>query len=252
MRADSKRRHELLEAEPLDAAKEIFGLHRKTVEGDLVFFHAAIAEHLDLSARHAGGRERPLVAAARFFRQQHGEAAIAFLGRIGAHQQRHHIGAYRVGDPGLVAVDLVGVTLAHRPRLERSEIGAGIRLGENGRRQHLAGRDFGQPLALLLFRAAAEDKFGGDFGAGAEAADPDIAAGEFLGHHAHRFLAEAHAAIILGDGEAEHAKLGHLRDDIERDILVTQVPFLRMWHDLAVGELAHFLPDRVRAFPQAR
>ena len=150
-----------------------------------------------------------------------------------------------MGDPGLVAVDLVDVALAHRARLQRSQIGAGIRLGEHRRRQHLAGRDLRQPFALLLFGAAAEDKLGGDLGAGAEPADADIAARQLLGDDAHRFLAQPHAAVILGDGEAEHAELGHLRDDIERDVFVAQMPFLRVRHDLAVGEFAHFLADRV-------
>ena len=71
--------HQLLEAEPLDAAEQILGLHLKAVEGDLVFLHAAIAEHLDLGAGHAGGRERILVGAARLLGEQHGEAAIALL-----------------------------------------------------------------------------------------------------------------------------------------------------------------------------
>ena len=148
-------------------------------------------------------------------------------------------------DPGLVAVDLVGVALAHRARLQRGEIGAGIRLGEHRRRQHLAGGDLRQPFAFLLLGAAAENQFGGDLGAGAEAADADIAARQLLGDDAHRFLAEPHAAVILGDGQAEHAELGHLRDDVERNVFVAQMPFLRVRHDLVVGELAHLLADRI-------
>ena len=35
--------------------KEIVRAHRKAVEGDLVFLHAAIAQDLDLGAGHAGG-----------------------------------------------------------------------------------------------------------------------------------------------------------------------------------------------------
>ncbi len=98
-------RHELLEAEPLDAAKQVRRLHLEAVERDLVFLHAAIAEHLDLGAGHALGRERTGVIAARLFGQQHGDAAIAGLLRIGAHQQRHQVGAHRMRDPGLVALD---------------------------------------------------------------------------------------------------------------------------------------------------
>ena len=50
--------HQLLEAQPLDAAEQVFRLHLEAVEGDLVFLHAAIAEHLDFGAGHALGRER--------------------------------------------------------------------------------------------------------------------------------------------------------------------------------------------------
>ena len=53
MRADSKVCHQLLEALALDAAEQVLGLHLEAVEGDLVFLHAAIAEHLDLGAGHA-------------------------------------------------------------------------------------------------------------------------------------------------------------------------------------------------------
>ena len=47
-------RHELLEAEPFDAAQRDTPSSDEAVEGDLVFLHAAIAKHLDLGARHAG------------------------------------------------------------------------------------------------------------------------------------------------------------------------------------------------------
>ena len=73
-----------------------------------------------------------------------------------------------------------------------------------------------------------QDQLGGDLGAGAERADADIAARQFLGDDAHRFLAEPHAAEFLRDGEAEHAEVGHLRDDVERDVAVGAVPAVRV------------------------
>ena len=63
----------------------------------------------------------------------------------------------------------------------------------------------GQVFLFLRLRAADQDEFGGDLGPGAERADADIAARQFLRHDAHRDLAEPHAAISLGDGEAEDA-----------------------------------------------
>src|SRR5579864_4237494 len=50
-------RHQLLEALAFDPAEEPPFRHRETVEGDLVFLHAAIAEDPYLGAAHALGRE---------------------------------------------------------------------------------------------------------------------------------------------------------------------------------------------------
>ena len=57
MRARFEGLHQLLEALALDAAEQCAGRNLEAVEGDLVFLHAAIAEHLDLAARHALGGE---------------------------------------------------------------------------------------------------------------------------------------------------------------------------------------------------
>ena len=111
-----ERLHQLPEAQPLDAAEQILSLHLETVERDLVFFHPAIAEDLDFGARNACGRKWIIIGAARLFRQQHGESAVAAFARIGAHEQRHQISAYRVRDPSLVAVDFVDVSVSDRPR----------------------------------------------------------------------------------------------------------------------------------------
>ncbi len=49
--------HQLAEALALDAAEQVGGGHPEAVEGEFVFLHAAVAEHRDLAAGHAGGRE---------------------------------------------------------------------------------------------------------------------------------------------------------------------------------------------------
>ena len=185
-------------------------------------------------------RERIGVGAARLLRQEHGEAAIVGRAGIGAHQQRHHVGARRVGDPGLVAGHLVDIAVLDRAGLQRAEIGAGVGLGEHRRRQDLAARQLGQPIVLLLLGAAEADQLRRDLRARAERAEPDIAARQFLGHHAHRELAEAGAAELLRHGQAEHAHLRQLSDDLERDQLVLQMPAMRI---LAVilGEAAELV-----------
>ena len=64
---------------------------------------------------------------------------------------------------------------------------------------------FGRYFCFLRLGAADEDQLGGDLRAGAERADADIAARQLLRDDAHRDLAEPHAAVRLGDGQAEHA-----------------------------------------------
>src|SRR5262249_33125784 len=62
---------------------------------------------------------------------------------------------------------------------------------------------------------------------------------------------KSQAAIALRDGETEHSKLRHLRNDIERDIAIGAMPSLRLRCDLAVGKLAHLLADRSQRLVQA-
>ena len=250
MRAELESLHQLLEAKAFDTAEQVFRFHLKSVESDLVFFHAAIAEHPDFGAAHAVRGKRVLVVAARLFCEQHRQAAVAILLRIGANKKRHQIGAHRMRDPGLVAVDLVDGAFAHRARLDRGEIGADIGFGEHGGRQHFARGDFRQPFFLLRGGAAAENQFGGDFRSRAKRADADVAARQLFGDHAHRFLAKPHAAEFFRNGQAEDAELGHLRDDLERNVAVGEMPALRIADHFAVGEFAHLVPDRFQRLVQ--
>ena len=52
-----------------------------------------------------------------------------------------------MGDPGLVAGDLPGLALPHRARAQRGEVGAGVGLGEDRRRQDLARGDAAAAIA---------------------------------------------------------------------------------------------------------
>src|SRR5215469_11631964 len=149
-------------------------------------------------------------------------------------------------NPGFVAVYLVDVALAHRPRLQRRQIRTDIRLCEYRGGEYFAGGDLRKPFAFLLLGAGAGNEFGGDLRARPEAADPDITPRQFLGNDAHRFLAQPHALVTLGDGQAEHAELRHLRDRIERYVFVAQMPGLRERRHALVGELAHFFADRIQ------
>src|SRR6185436_10514945 len=78
-----ERLHQLLEPEALGPAEQILRLHLEAVEGNLVFLHAAIAEHLDLGPAHAFRWEWILVVAAGLFGKQHRQPAMAALLGIG-------------------------------------------------------------------------------------------------------------------------------------------------------------------------
>ena len=139
-------RHQLLEALALVAAQQVGGRHLEAVEADLVFLHAAIAQHRDLAAAHALGRERLGIGAARLLGQEHRQALIAGLRGVGARQQRHQVGARGMGDPGLVARDPLDVAVEHGAGAQARQVRAGLGLGEDRRRQHLARGDARQPL----------------------------------------------------------------------------------------------------------
>src|SRR5690606_18052852 len=148
----------------------------EAAESDLVPFHAAVAEHLDRAATHAWSGEGILVCPARLGRDEHAETAIAGLVRVGAREQGHHVGARGVGDPGLVAGYAVDIAIANRTGTEAAEVGAGVRLGEDRRREHFARGDLRQPLLLLRVGAAKTDQLGSDLGPGPQRADPDVGA----------------------------------------------------------------------------
>src|SRR6185312_3962423 len=100
--------HQLLEALTLFLTEQVLCRYFEAVEADLIFLHAAIAEHTDLAAAHALRWKHFTVGEARLLGEEHRKAAIAGRAR-GAYQKRHHIGARRMRDPCLVAGDLVDV-----------------------------------------------------------------------------------------------------------------------------------------------
>ncbi len=166
----------MLEALAFFMAEQIVGGHFEPVESDLIFLHAAIAEHADLAAAHAFGRENFRGRAARLLREKHRKSAIARHIGVGAHQKRHHIGACRVRDPGLVAVDLVNVAILHRAGAQIGHVRSAIGFCEDGSRQFLAACDQRQPVGALFLGAAGEDEFGRDLRTRGKGAHADIAA----------------------------------------------------------------------------
>ena len=156
-----------------------------------------------------------------------------------------------MGDPGLVAGDLVGVAVFYRAGLERAEVRAGVRLCEDSGWQDVARRDRREVFFLLRVRAANEDQLCRDLRSCAERAGADIAPAELFGDDAHACLAEAEAAKVLRDGEAEDAELCHLLDNRHRDIGVLKVPFMGVRHDPFGRKTAELVADHGESFVEA-
>ena len=161
--------HQLLEALSFFGAQEVRAFHFKAVKRQLIFFHAPIAENLDFAARHALGGEGSLIGSWRLLGQKHRQTFMVGAVRIRARQKCHHMGARRMGDPCLVASDLIVSRLVfHGACAQGAEVGASVWLGKYGSRQDFGTRELGEPVLFLLLRTACEDQFSRNLRACAE------------------------------------------------------------------------------------
>ena len=231
--------HQLLEALALNPAQKIFGLHFKILEADFKFLHAAVAQDFDFAAAHALCRKRVRIIAPRLFGEEHGKPLVALFLRNAPYKEGHQVGAHRMGDPGLVAGHLVDIAGFHGAGFEGAQVGARIGFGEDGGGENFAAGDFGQPFCFLLFGAAAENEFTGDFGPGAERTHGNPAARQFLGDHAHGFLGQAKAAKVFRKGEGENPEFRQFLDDLQRHVGIFQMPLVGMGGDLAGDKALH-------------
>ena len=176
---------------------------------------------------------------------EEGEALRALRDiRVGAREQREHVGAPREGAPGLGAVDHPDVAAAQLaalgPTLDGGDVAAHVGLGDGDADHHLARGDPRQPVLLLLLAAALEQRLGEDLGPRDQrAGGRERRARELFGREDHGEVPELGAAVGFGHREAEVAELGHLRDEGLRHQRVAAVDALRLGRHLALGELAH-------------
>ena len=87
-----------------------------------------------------------------------GRDAAAAFALAGAGEHDVKIGDAPVGDPGLFAVEHIGVAVLVGGAVERRHVRSGVRLGEGERRDRLAGRGARQVGALLLLGAVEGDR----------------------------------------------------------------------------------------------
>ena len=87
-----------------------------------------------------------------------GGDATASFALAGAGEHDVKIGDAAVGDPGLLAVEHIGVAVFARGAAERCHVRSGVRLGKGERRDRLAGRGTRQIGAFLLLGAVEGDR----------------------------------------------------------------------------------------------
>ena len=157
--------------------------------------------------------------------------------RVGLHQDRQRVGVAGVGDPHLGAVDDVVVAVEPRSGADALQVRAGVGLGEADAGAALAGGQVGQVLLLLLLGAVHGDHPAGQRVAAEDAGDAHPAAGDLLEHQGEGDRVEVEAAVLLGDGDAEQAHVGHALDDLG-GVATGLLPLTGDRDDLVVDEVA--------------
>ncbi|MDR6355135.1 hypothetical protein Q3H58_001806 [Pseudomonas psychrotolerans] len=137
------------------------------------------------------------------------------LVRLGLGIDHVDLGVGSVGDPGLAAVEHEAIAPLLGAQAHGHHVGAGVGLTHGQGADVLAAEEFGQ-IAALLFRAAvAVDLVDAQVGMGAVGQGHGAgAAAEFFHHHHVGQVAEAGAAVRLGDGDPEQAQVAELAPEI--------------------------------------
>ena len=199
----------VLETLALDSADELVGIHAVILEGELGGVDPAIAKLLELAADPE---------ALALLGKEEAHALVARLGvGVGLDQQSEAGAVDAVGNPGLGAIDHVGVvafTLGRRA--DCLEVRAAVGFRERKPAPKFAAGEAGQVgLALLVgaeaFDGGSHDEVGVD-----EPAYRHPGVGKPLDDLGVGRDRQAEAAVLLRDGGAEQPHLLHLLDDILR------------------------------------
>ena len=161
------------------------------------------------------------VALAELLNDEAGDQVLAAL--LVLQQAEQDAGAViaGVGDEALDAVDLVGaVSLLLQTGLQHLGVGTGVGLGESEGDGLLAAAAGSQPLLLLLIVGIQVQSLEAQDVHVQRLADGGGHAGELLDDDGLLQVAHAHAVILLGEGDAHEAALGHLLIDVLGQLLL--------------------------------
>ena len=144
-----------------------------------------------------------------------------------------------VGDPHLGAVEHVMFSVRRKRGLgaHAERVGAGAGLAQGVGCHPLAGREFGQVLSLLRFRAEINQRLRADAGVGAHGHAESAQARELFRHADAADLAQAQAAISLRHFHAEQAQFARLAKDLLRPTLLLMLQRLEVGEHLFFHEL---------------
>ncbi len=180
--------------------------------------------------RHAVGSDR---------HEDHREAVVLGLALGGAADGEDVIRVAGVGDEDLLTVDHEAAVRSLGPGGEGADVGPGFGLGHRDR-LHGALGDVAEEAVLLLLRPEALHGAGDDQGR-AVAADRGHSPRGLLHEEAGVDPAATRAAVLLGDGEAEPAEIGHLLVDagvVELGVVAGELLALLLGAALAFAEVA--------------
>ena len=178
------------------------------------------------------------------------EMALARRRLRRARDDDHEVGAVGEGAPVLVAADQVARSVLLGAAGDVGDVGAGIGLGHREGAEELAlGHARQVAAALLLAHLLRADQ---QVAARDDRRDAHPAARQFLGDEAVLGAAEAQAAILLGDQDAEIAELGHLVAQVHRDVALLGVEPVGDRQHFVQRELARLLLDHAAFFGKER
>mmetsp|Transcript_26227 Transcript_26227/g.61964 ORF Transcript_26227/g.61964 Transcript_26227/m.61964 type:complete len:421 (+) Transcript_26227:5135-6397(+) len=233
-------RHQHLGA-VVDAAQHVLGRHLDILEHQLAGVAAAHAELVELL------RDAETLHA--LLDQEGGHTPRAQL-RLGLGVDDEGVGVRSVSDPHLAAVEDVVAALVLGAQLHADDVRAGAGFAHRQRADMLAADQLGQVFGALRVIAVALDLVHAQVAVRAVGqAHRRAGAADLLHRHHVGQVAHVGAAVLLGDGDAQHAQLAHLAPQIHRE-LVAAVDLGGAWRDLGLGKGAHRVAQSVDVFAE--
>ena len=148
---------------------------------------------------------------------------------VGDGDDDSYVGVVAVGDEGLVAVEDPAVAVADGGGAGAAGVGAGAGLGESPCAEPFAGGELRDVFLPLRFVAGEEDVVGAEgIVCGDDDADGAVDGGEFFDGEHVVDVAEAGAAVLGREDDAEQAHCAELLHDVEGE-LAGFVPAERRW-----------------------